>query len=79
MRQRGSMSDRGYKELENGDVQITMSRVDFESVLCTIGIGAGWRATTGAATAIERAHALLDNINAGNPHWRPYAAAKSST
>jgi hypothetical protein len=73
---------RGYRENEEGDVVLTMSRQDFERVISLLATATGELACEmkgldpiqkrEAIQRVQRAIALTDRINAGNPRWRQY-------
>jgi hypothetical protein len=67
-----------YQELENGDVQITMSRNDWGNLLLALGYA--------AASAHEREDltsrsifGIINRLNEGNPRFRPYDLGPEAT
>jgi hypothetical protein len=62
-----------YRE-ENGQVILTMSREDYERVLMVFG--AATAAFLSRSGDLGWVLSLLDRINEGNPHYRPYTVKR---
>ena len=60
-----------YRE-ENGQVVLTMSRVDFEWLLIILG-------SATANFGVNRITGLCDRLNEGNPNYTPYQVEKSQS
>ncbi len=67
---------RGFKRMENGDVQITMTQGDWHFILLMLNCVALGYEDAQAKTLIEGnavpCKALINRINAGNPNFVPY-------
>lgn len=61
----------GWKLNDDGNVVITMTRDDYDNLLLQLGAGAYALKHTGAIP-LRRSLALLNRLNAGNPHYTPY-------
>lgn len=59
---------RGWREEENSDVVVTMSRADWNTLLISLGYA------TGGMGSPQRDQMLrfVDRLNVGNPHYVPY-------
>jgi hypothetical protein len=62
----------GWSEDADGNVAITMTRDDYDSLLLALGRAAGCMSRDGDRAGVYRAVALLNRLNAGNPYYRPY-------
>lgn len=51
---------------KDGQVVLTMSRADYETLLICLGAAAG------LAVALQPHLELMDRLNEGNPNYRPY-------
>jgi hypothetical protein len=67
---------RGYSENENGDVVLTMTRDDFKVIIRALGFYTFQvdRGPDGVyqRIALPEVFELVNRINEGNPHFRPY-------
>jgi hypothetical protein len=63
---------RGWLLKPNGDVQITMTRDDWESLVLTFGHASGSAMLMDDAPGLRRQLALLNRLCVGNPNWTPY-------
>jgi hypothetical protein len=61
-----------WQRLENGDVQLTMSKDDWQRLLLVLGYAAGAAHKVGAWDAARPMIALTNRLNEGNPEFRPY-------
>lgn len=57
-----------YRE-EKGEIVLRMPREDYEVILMALG---AWTAQTWQKGGSERMFRLLNRLNEGNPHYRPY-------
>jgi hypothetical protein len=67
----------GYSEDSEGNVVLRMSRLDYEAILLAIGIATGFALKEGNLERIQKAFALLNRVNQGNPHFTAYEVGKS--
>ena len=63
-----------YSE-ENGQVILTMSQEDYDALLLRLGMAAGLAAKECPKLLNEHVK-MLNRLNEGNPHFRPYQLAK---
>jgi hypothetical protein len=60
---------------ENGEVVLTMSKKDYESLIYRLGMYAGQLLVRGGGDFrlnMEEEFGLLNRLNSGNPHYTPY-------
>jgi hypothetical protein len=62
----------GWSEDAAGNVAITMTRDDYDSLLLALGRATGCCSRDGDRAGAYRLVALINRLNAGNPHYRPY-------
>ena len=62
-----------YSE-KDGQVILTMSREDYESLIFRLGMLAGIAAKAGGLYGLSLKHelAFCDRLNSGNPNYTPY-------
>lgn len=65
-----------YRE-ENGQVVLTMSREDYESLLLFLGYATGAAAIRGEFREGDSIIALTNRLNTGNPNYKPYEIAEN--
>jgi hypothetical protein len=70
--------ERGWKRLENGDVQITMSHDDWELLLIVMGTAAGAGVRERGMSTLSESLALVNRLNAGNPSFIQYEVRRQS-
>ena len=63
---------RGWAQLPNGDIQLTMTLDDWKLLVVTLGYGGGALVREGDLKVFHKQMAMMNRINAGNPHWTPY-------
>ncbi len=61
-----------YRDLDDGNVQLTLSRDDFQQLMFFLGVAAGSLARDGEKQQGRLVFALLNRMNEGNPLYRPY-------
>lgn len=69
---------RGFKQLNNGDVQLTMSRDDYDALLMQLGYAAGAAGRNDDPVFHRNNILLLNRLNAGNPNYTMYRAPKEN-
>lgn len=65
---RGKQSAPGWHRDAAGNVVITMTQGDYDSLLIRLGFSSGSK-----TFSLAHSLALLNRLNAGNPNYRPYA------
>lgn len=61
----------GYGESVTGQVTLTMSKNDYNSLLFALGVATG--ASSYEAARLKSFLELINRLNAGNPNFTPYA------
>lgn len=69
---------RGWIEKPNGDVQITMTREDWESTLLALGSAQGLAIQQRDHELVAWRCAVMNRINVGNPNWIPFELPKDA-
>jgi hypothetical protein len=67
----------GYSE-KDGQVVLTLSREDWQSLLITIGYAAGAMNSNGDSRSYRECYELLNRLNQGNPNYTPYQVGEKS-
>ena len=59
---------RGYKEDENGDIILTMSKDDYQWLFLALGIATGAASKEENDKMVHSLCSLMERLNKGNPH-----------
>jgi hypothetical protein len=66
-----------YTEDNEGNVVLTISRNDYNTLLLCLGFAAGSAIKEGTPPMAHSFLKLANSINVGNPDWTPYETAET--
>lgn len=59
-----------YREQQNGQIVITMSREDYQKLMMALGVASA--CFLARPDELKWVSALMNRLNSGNPHYTPY-------
>jgi hypothetical protein len=66
------MPELGWKQDDNGNVTVTMTYDDWQNLVLAMGYAGGHILKNDERKHHYRHLALMNRLNVGNPHFRPY-------